>query len=83
MCSGRVGSSCFTNGTRRVTLVTNPVKSLRKIDLSSLNKLHYLGAILYLVNRVSDTAFPHDINKCHKGTLTCPLYLGVYKIDIV
>ena len=42
--------------------------SLRKIDLSSLNKLHYLGAILYLVNHVSDQAFPCDINKCHKGT---------------
>ena len=24
-CSGRVGSSCSTSGTRRVTLVTNPV----------------------------------------------------------
>jgi hypothetical protein len=56
---------------------SNPVISMKKIDLSSLKQLHYLGAILYLVNRVSDTAFPHDINKCHKGTLTCPLYLGV------
>jgi hypothetical protein len=27
MCSGRVGSSCSTSGTRRVTLVTNPVVS--------------------------------------------------------
>ena len=27
MCSGRISSSCFTNGTRRVTLVTNPVIS--------------------------------------------------------
>jgi hypothetical protein len=26
-CSGRVGSSCFTSGTRRVNLVTNPVIS--------------------------------------------------------
>ena len=26
-CSGRVSSSCFTNGTRRVNLVTNPVIS--------------------------------------------------------
>jgi hypothetical protein len=26
-CSGRVSSSCFTSGTRRVTLVTNPVIS--------------------------------------------------------
>ena len=26
-CSGRVGSSCSTSGTRRVNLVTNPVKS--------------------------------------------------------
>jgi hypothetical protein len=26
-CSGRVGSSCSTNGTRRVNLVTNPVIS--------------------------------------------------------
>ena len=25
MCSGRVGSSCSTNGTRRVNLITNPV----------------------------------------------------------
>ena len=24
-CSGRVGSSCFTSGIRRDTLVTNPV----------------------------------------------------------
>jgi len=24
-CSGRVGSSCPTSGTRRVTLITNPV----------------------------------------------------------
>ena len=27
MCSGRVGSSCSTSGTRRVNLVTNPVIS--------------------------------------------------------
>jgi len=27
MCSGRVSSSCSTSGTRRVTLVTNPVVS--------------------------------------------------------
>ena len=27
MCSGRVGSSCSTSGTRRVDLVTNPVIS--------------------------------------------------------
>jgi hypothetical protein len=27
MCSGRVGSSCSTSGTRSVTLVTNPVIS--------------------------------------------------------
>ena len=27
MCSGRVSSSCFTSGTRRVNLVTNPVIS--------------------------------------------------------
>jgi hypothetical protein len=27
MCSGRVSSSCSTGGTRRVNLVTNPVKS--------------------------------------------------------
>jgi hypothetical protein len=26
-CSGRVGSSCSTSGTRRVNLVTNPVIS--------------------------------------------------------
>jgi hypothetical protein len=26
-CSGRVGSSCSTSGTRRVNLVTNPVTS--------------------------------------------------------
>ena len=26
-CSGRVSSSCFTSGTRRVNLVTNPVIS--------------------------------------------------------
>ena len=26
-CSGRVGSSCSTNGTRRVNLVTNPIIS--------------------------------------------------------
>ena len=26
-CSGRVGSSCSTGGTRRVNLVTNPVIS--------------------------------------------------------
>jgi len=25
MCSGRVGSSCFTSGTRHVNLVTNPM----------------------------------------------------------
>jgi hypothetical protein len=27
MCSGRVGSSCFTSVSRRVNLVTNPVIS--------------------------------------------------------
>jgi hypothetical protein len=27
MCPGRVSSSCSTSGTRRVNLVTNPVKS--------------------------------------------------------
>ena len=27
MCSGRVGSSCSTSGTRRVNLLTNPVIS--------------------------------------------------------
>ena len=27
MCSGRVGSSCYTSGTRRVNVVTKPVIS--------------------------------------------------------
>ena len=27
MCSGRVGSSCSTSGTRRINLATNPVIS--------------------------------------------------------
>jgi len=30
MCLGRVGSSCSTSGTRRVTLVTNPVTKSRR-----------------------------------------------------
>jgi hypothetical protein len=31
MCSGRIRSSCFTSGTRRVNLVTNPVITITQV----------------------------------------------------
>jgi hypothetical protein len=41
-CSGRVGSSCSTSDTRRVTLVTNPVHCEGKLKWMSHNTRYFV-----------------------------------------
>ena len=54
MCSGRVGSSCSTSGTRRVTLFPNPVISHelekdQKVQSEWISIVYYLLKILVVI----------------------------------
>jgi hypothetical protein len=47
MCSGRVSSTCSTNGARRVNLVTNPVTKMRKGSGSGTHPLSLVTQIFH------------------------------------
>ena len=54
MCSGRVGSSCSTSGTRRVTLFPNPMISHelekdQKVQSEWISIVYYLLKILVVI----------------------------------
>ena len=56
MCSGRVGSSCFTSGARRFNIVTNPVTSHewgkdREVSTTSETYQNYINCIITHVRK--------------------------------
>ena len=60
MCSGRVGSSCSTSGTRRVNLVTNPVISHDREVFTSRNeyfKVSFHDIYRLVFNEISGQLF--------------------------
>ena len=80
MSSGRVSSSCFTSGTRRVNLVTNPmIRHQFTPDCfpATINYMHFICAF-----RIYSLSVIDYMNKVYRGNLILvpKIYSSVYSL---